>query len=164
VTSEVRLLGPEDVDAFRRVRLEALTEEPAPFASAAADGERLSDAEWLERRRGGPLAAGFAGGEPVGLMGLLRQPASRMAHRATLIMVYVRASHRGTGLADALLDTMLAAARTGGIRQVELAASAENPRALAFYRRRGFSEVGRIPGGFLHEGSEIDEVLLALRL
>lgn len=40
----------------------------------------------------------------------------------------------------------------------------EKPAALRLYRREGFPEVGRIPCGFLHDGMEIDEVLMARRL
>jgi RimJ/RimL family protein N-acetyltransferase len=50
-----------------------------------------------------------------------------------------------------------------GIRQLELAVSAENPAAYRFYRREGFVEIGRIPGGFLHEGEEVDEIMMARR-
>jgi RimJ/RimL family protein N-acetyltransferase len=47
---------------------------------------------------------------------------------------------------------------------LELAVSAENPAAIRFYLREGFSEVGRIPGGFLHDGREIDDVMMVRRL
>lgn len=44
------------------------------------------------------------------------------------------------------------------------AVSAENPAAIRFYLREGFSEVGRIPAGFLHDGREIDDVMMVRRL
>jgi ribosomal protein S18 acetylase RimI-like enzyme len=87
-----------------------------------------------------------------------------MAHRATIIMVYVRKNLRGTGLARTLLGTVADYARDIGILQLELAVSAENPAAIRFYLREGFSEVGRIPGGFRHDGREIDDVMMVRRL
>jgi ribosomal protein S18 acetylase RimI-like enzyme len=36
--------------------------------------------------------------------------------------------------------------------------------AISFYRREGFGETGRIPAGFIHEGREIDDVLMVRRL
>jgi ribosomal protein S18 acetylase RimI-like enzyme len=42
--------------------------------------------------------------------------------------------------------------------------NAQNPVAIAFYRRECFHEIGRIPGGFLHDGSGIDEIVMARRL
>ena len=97
-------------------------------------------------------------------MGLTRQQSSKMAHRATIIMVYLRDSERGGGHAVAMLNLLLDHARTSGIRQVELAVSAENPAAIRFYQREGFHEIGLIPAGILHEGREIDEILMARRL
>jgi ribosomal protein S18 acetylase RimI-like enzyme len=106
----------------------------------------------------------FRAGRPVGIMGLMRQGSSKMAHRANLVMVYVRESERGTGAAKAMLDAALDHAKRSGIRQVELAANAENKAALGFYRREGFREIGTIPAGFIHEGEEVDEVLMVRRL
>jgi ribosomal protein S18 acetylase RimI-like enzyme len=87
-----------------------------------------------------------------------------MAHRATIIMVYVRRNLRGTGLAGKLLRAVADHARDIGILQLELFVSAENPAAIRFYQREGFSEIGRIPGGVLEEGREIDDVMMARRL
>jgi GNAT superfamily N-acetyltransferase len=160
----IRLLGSEDVEVFRRIRLEALRAEPAAFASSAEDWEALSDEEWLRRLTDNPVFVAFCDGEPVGIMGLLRQSSSRMAHRATIIMVYLRASQRGGGLAKALLEALADHAHRCGILQLELAVNADNLAALRFYRREGFVEIGRIPGGFLHEGRETDEIMMARRI
>lgn len=162
--AKIRLLGPGDVEAFRSIRLEALRNEPAAFASSFEDWARLSDEEWRRRLTDNPVFVAFDGTIPIGIMGLLRQRPSRMIHRATIVMVYVNPAYRGTGLSGHLLDVVFGHARESGVRQLELAASAENPTAIQFYRRRGFSDVGRIPGGYLHEGREIDEILMACRL
>jgi RimJ/RimL family protein N-acetyltransferase len=55
-------------------------------------------------------------------------------------------------------------ARDIGIVQLELAVSAENAAANRFYRREGFIEVGRIPGGMLYEGRAIDDVIMVRRM
>ena len=160
----IRRLTVDDVAAFRAIRLEALTEAPAAFASTAADFALRSDAALRITLAELILFAAFRDGEPVGLMGLMRNGSSKMAHRATVIMVYVRASERGRALADALLATVTDHARGMGLRQLELAVAVENAPALAFYHRQGFAEVGRIPAGFLHEGREIDEILMMRRI
>jgi RimJ/RimL family protein N-acetyltransferase len=160
----IRLLTATDIDIFRRIRLEALRTEPASFASTTADWEALPDDEWHRRVTETPVFAAFDDAEPVGLMGLMRQRSSKMAHRATIIMVYVRRDHRGRGLAAALLEALTNHAREIGIRQLELAVSCENPAAIRFYEREGFAAIGRIPGGFLHEGREIDELMMARRI
>lgn len=160
----IRILEPDDVEIFRRIRLEALRVEPAAYASRAEDWEALPDSEWRRRMTDNPVFAAFRDGEPVGIMGLLRQHSSKMAHRATIIMVYLRASQRGIGLATALLDALTDHARDAGIRQLELAVSVENTAALRFYRREGFTEIGVVPAGFLHDGREVDEVLMVRRI
>jgi RimJ/RimL family protein N-acetyltransferase len=160
----IRQLGPEDMQLFRQIRLEALRSEPAAFASSAADWEALPDAEWTRRLTANSVFADFHEGEPIAIMGLMRQTASKMAHRATVIMVYVRKDWRGGGHAKAILDVLVAHAMQAGIRQLELAVSAENPAAIRFYQREGFTPAGRIPGGTIHEGREIDEVLMTRRI
>lgn len=160
----IRHLAPEDFDVFRRIRLEALRTEPAVYASSAEDWEKLPDEEWRRRLTINSVLVDFHEGEPVAIMGLARQGASKMAHRATIIMVYVRKDRRGAGHAQALLEALVRLAREAGIRQLELAVSAENPAAIRFYRREGFIEAGRIAGGTIHEGREIDEILMTRRI
>ncbi|PIO96923.1 GNAT family N-acetyltransferase [Pleomorphomonas carboxyditropha] len=159
----IRRIEAAEVDAFRRIRLEALQMEPAAYASSYEDWAALPDEEWRKRLET-PVFVAFQHGEPVGITGLLRQRSTKMAHRATIVMVYVRRSLRGTGLARDLLNMAAGQARDSGIRLLELAVSAENPAAIRFYEREGFIEVGRIPGGFLHDGREIDDVMMVRRI
>lgn len=158
--ASVRLLRDDEVELFRRIRLEALAREPAAFASALADWQALDLDAWRARMAAGPVVVAFDGDELVGLMGLVRERGSRLAHRATLVMVYVRPEARRSGLSAAMLACLDEAARAAGIRQVELHVSVENPAAVGFYRRSGFREIGRLPAAFLHEGREIDEFLM----
>ncbi len=160
----IRQLGPDDMQVFRQIRLEALRREPANFASSVEDWEVLPDAEWTRRLTANAVFVDFHDGEPVAMMGLMPQAASKMAHRATVIMVYVRKDRRGAGHARALLDAVADYARSAGIRLLELAVSAENPAAIRFYQREGFTQAGRIPGGTIHEGREIDEILMTRRI
>ena len=159
----VKRMEAADVDTFRRVRLEALRAEPDSYASSYDDWAAYSPEEW-KQRLSEPVFAAFQDDQPVGLIGLLRQRASKMAHRATIVMVYVRKDLRGSGLAKNLLQVAKDYARDSGIRQLELAVSAENPAAIRFYEREGFGEVGRIPGGFFQEGREVDDLIMVCRL
>ena len=126
--------------------------------------ERLSVEEWRRRLIDIAVYVAFRQGVPVGIMGQMRQQASKMAHRATIIMVYVREAERGSGIATDLLKFLAAEARLAGIRQLELAVSVENPSAIRFYQREGFAETGRIPGGIVHDGRDIDEILMTRRI
>ncbi|WP_298821110.1 GNAT family N-acetyltransferase [uncultured Roseibium sp.] len=161
--AEVRRIGSDEVEVFKRIRLEALQLEPNSFASSYEDWIELSDDEWRRRMRN-PVLVAFLDDQPVGITGLLRQSASKMAHRATIVMVYVRESLRGKGIAKDLLEAVVGEARVLGIQQLELSASAENLPALRFYRREGFVEAGRIPGGFIQEGRLVDDIMMIRRL
>lgn len=159
----IRRLETADIQIFQTLRLEALRLEPASYASSYDDWAALSPDEWRQRLND-PVFAAFVDAQPAGLMGLLRQRGSKMAHRATIVMVYVRKDFRGTGLAARLLDAVSAHASGNGIRQLELTVSAENPAAERFYAREGFFETGRIPGGAIEDGREVDDILMAKRL
>lgn len=159
----IRRLSIDDVEIFRRIRLEALSCEPSSFASVHDDWADLPDEEWRSRLSK-PVFVAFINGEPVGVMGLSCHRPRKMAHRATLVSVYVRKSERGTGVAADLLATVLDYARSLEIVQLELAVNAENAIAVQFYRRHGFVEVGRVPGGMIDEGREIDDIIMVRRL
>lgn len=160
----IRLLVPDDFEIFKRIRLEALRTAPEAFASRASDWEKLPDEEWRRRIENNTVVVCFRQQEPIGIMGLTRQQAGKMAHRATLNMVYLRQDGRSGGQAAAMLDMLVQHAKAVGISQIELAVTAGNPAAVRFYRREGFHEIGRIPAGFLHEGREIDEIMMVRRI
>lgn len=159
----IRRVSEADVEAFKQIRLEALRLEPANFASSFEDWVQLSDDEWVVRMSQ-PVLIAFQNDAPVGLMGLLRQSASRMRHRASVVMVYVQKSLRGTTTASGLLKALCAEAWAEGIRQLELNVSSENPAAIRFYEREGFFQIGRIPAGFIEDGREVDDLIMARRL
>lgn len=161
---DIRQLGLGDVDIFKRIRLEALRTDPEAYASTVADWEALPEEEWQRRLTSSSVFVALRQDDPIAVMGLIRQASSKMAHRATIVMVYVRASERGSGLAALLLNALLGHARQIGILQAELAVSALNLTARHFYQREGFEEIGIVPAGFIHNGHEIDEVLMMRRL
>ncbi|MDQ0319534.1 ribosomal protein S18 acetylase RimI-like enzyme [Pararhizobium capsulatum DSM 1112] len=156
----IRMLSSTDTAAFRAIRLESLRQDPDAFASQEDDWLRISEADWQRHLIHNTVFAAFENETPVAVMGLMRQRAAKMTHRATIIMVYIRKANRGSGLASDMLDFLAAII---GIRQLELAVRADNAEAIAFYRKAGFAEIGRIPGGFLQDGREIDEILMARR-
>lgn len=61
---------------------------------------------------------------------------------AEIQRLYVDASWHGKGVANALMDALLEAAAAGGADAVWLGVWERNPRAIAFYAKRGFSAVG----------------------
>ena len=159
----IRQISEDDWQVFHRLRLEALLSDPGAYSGTAEEWRTVGETQL--RAMLGDIAVFVVSeeGEPVGMMGLIRHKAGKMAHRAILVMVYMRGAIRGSGLAQRLHDEVVAHARSAGIRQIELHVTAENLRAARFYERLGYLRIGTIPGGFFEEGREIDEVLMALR-
>lgn len=56
---------------------------------------------------------------------------------------FVAPDHRGAGVADAVLDALVAHARERGITRLRLETGNKQHAAMAFYRRHGFVDVPR---------------------
>lgn len=59
-----------------------------------------------------------------------------------LLRFYVDRPWQGQGIAQALMDEVIAAARARGARTIHLGVWETNPRAIAFYTKCGFRDVG----------------------
>ena len=75
--------------------------------------------------------------------------------------ICLRREAQGQGIADeccALLEGY--AGRTLGLRKFTLRVLASNARAVAFYRRRGYREIGRLERHYPSEGEYEDVILM----
>jgi len=62
---------------------------------------------------------------------------------AELKRCYVDPPHRGTGVSDRILQSLVAHARSRGVRVIRLETGIRQHAALRFYRRHGFREIPR---------------------
>jgi diamine N-acetyltransferase len=122
--------SPDDMDAYCAATY-ALERQRAELASP----ERITILVHVNgvlagyaQLREGPAPACVTGTDPI-----------------ELLRFYVDRSWHGQGIAAALMEQALAHARRGGRHTVFLAVWERNPRAIAFYRRQGFREVGSQP-------------------
>lgn len=60
-----------------------------------------------------------------------------------ILRFYALKSVHGIGIATALMNECLNTLRARGLKTAWLSVWEENPRAIAFYRKHGFTEVGR---------------------
>ncbi len=142
----VRRVHPEEGDAYRQVRLAALAESPAAFASTYARESSLTAQDWSERARasseGWQRAAFFAvaEGNIVGLVGGYRpEPASDVVE---LVSMWTHPSTRRTGVGRLLVEAVIDWARAGQAQEVQLWVTRANIAAKVFYRTVGFTEAG----------------------
>ena len=160
----IRYLTPSDLPAFKLLRLMALRLEPKNYASTHDEWAALSDEDWAQYLVTSDVFAAFEEDTPIALAGLHRQSRARMAHRASLGMVFVVPERRGSGVAGEIMAHVLSHARGLGLAQVELAVHAGNGRAVRFYERLGFERYGLLPRGFREPGGYVDDLLMVLAL
>ncbi|MEO9325747.1 GNAT family N-acetyltransferase [Nocardioides sp. C4-1] len=129
----IREAGPDDADALARLEEENLGVDAwsSTLVAAGVSGE-VPTVTWFvaepDDAAGGP--AGYA---VVSLAGEV----------AELQRIAVTPARRRTGLARALVDVVVAAARAGGAERVLLEVREHNEAALALYAERGFVEIAR---------------------
>jgi RimJ/RimL family protein N-acetyltransferase len=160
----IRLLRDDEGSIFRALRLEALTVEAATFASDAGV-EAARPASWFDDRVAEGVIGAFVGCELVGMAGYARQPNPKQAHKATLYGMYLRASHRGSGLSARLVAAVADHARAAGCERLLLACNAGNHVAVRLYESAGFRHYGTEPRALKQaDGSYADDALYALDL
>ena len=126
--------------AWREIRLAALAGAPDSFADTLAGAVALPVRDWRGMTRTGAIFIASAGPEPVGVVaGVPRESPTERGLGA----MWVAPAWRGRGAAPMLADAVIAWARSEGAARLGLWVPADNPRARAFYERRGFRATGR---------------------
>lgn len=77
---------------------------------------------------------------------------------ARIIIFCVDAMYRNRGFGGSLLDELTKRAMTGGFKALKLEVRVENFNAIEFYKKRGFSITGNLPG-FYNDGGEAHKMI-----
>jgi RimJ/RimL family protein N-acetyltransferase len=147
---EIRLLQPEDGEALRALRLRSLRDHPEAFATAFEEEEQRTVEQFADQVRNGPpnnfTLGAFEGDQLLGIGSLNRFPRLKTRHRAMINGMYVVPEARGKGVGKAILDALIAYARTlDGLADITLAVTAGNTPARALYAHAGFRPFGIEP-------------------
>jgi GNAT superfamily N-acetyltransferase len=142
---EVRRAGAADAVTLARLRWRWDREEDRPPVTDEA--AFVADfARWVADHLASHLPfVAEADGEPVGMAWLVlasRVPTPTLPARPTgdVQSVFVQSSHRNAGVGAALVAALLAEARARKLRHVTVHSG---ERAVPFYLRNGFRDVGR---------------------
>jgi GNAT superfamily N-acetyltransferase len=157
----IRMLAGADAARFQPVHLEALRLHPDAFAASYEDDLAHSLDEVARRLDQGTVFGGFVDGELVAIATYQRHAQRKRCHVAMVWGMYVRESHRGTGLAEALFSRVVEHAGRE-VDQLELYVATGNERARSFYRRFGFVPYGVMPRSIRVDGIDRDAEMLAL--
>lgn len=143
----IRSTTEEDWRELRALRLEMLQDTPHAYVETLQTALEIEEAEWRMRGRRGHSETGTAkvaidaDGRWVGTMGSYIPD---LQTGPLLVGVYVTPTLRGcgAGVADALLDAIETWAVDHGA-MLRLHVHENDQRALAFYRRRGYTLTGK---------------------
>jgi RimJ/RimL family protein N-acetyltransferase len=101
----------------------------------------------------------------VGVRGFYREnrQKGRSRHVVTLETLAIAPSEKGTGFAAAMIDEAIELMRADGVLRVELMVEADNARGIAFYRKLGFEQEGRLRAAYKRasQAGYVDELLMA---
>ncbi|MDZ5450948.1 GNAT family N-acetyltransferase [Labrys sp. ZIDIC5] len=159
----IRRLGPADCSDYRAIRLDALATAPEAFGSTHAAESARPLAAFAERLSQAAVFGAYVGDQIVGMAGYRRQDGLKDRHKGQVWGVYVEPGWRGQGIAGALMQAVIEAAR-GEVEQLLLAVVQGNDGALALYRRLGFEVYGVEPRALKAGNTYLDEALMVLFL
>ena len=158
----VTRFAPQQWLVYRALRLASLAESPDAFGAQLAQQQDWPDALWKMRLEAGifsddalPLLAQCDGG-PAGLIwGKVEGAPSSQTHGPDVhvYQVWVAPAYRGRAVGKALLDAVIAWARTKNARAVHLSVAMNAAAAIRLYQRAGFIAIGKPHR--LREGSRL---------
>jgi RimJ/RimL family protein N-acetyltransferase len=160
VSYSIRQLTGEDVDAYRSIRFEALTNHPESYGSSPERFAATPTASLIDMlNRMAFFGAVTEAGDLAGLVAFGRDEGERERHRGWLFQVYAKPQLRGTGAALAMIETAVEHARAEVI-QVHLMVGAHNAPAIRLYEKAGFKIYGTDPRCLQVNGRYIDEHMM----
>lgn len=146
---EIITLPPERWREAKRLRLEALRDEPAAFASSFADEQAFSDEVWIGRltsafkRDGNVTFFAQVKGELIGMAGAGWSSKAKLRHVAEVYGVYVSPAQRDMGIASQLMGTLLdELSALPQLEKISLSVNSACKPAARLYERLGFQHVG----------------------
>ena len=140
ITRIVRLTTDE-WERLRALRLRSLLDAPDAFGATYAEAAARERDGWLQQLRDLPTFVAVSDQNvDVGIV--------RYAPDGMLISMWVAPEARHQGIGEALIDAIIAYARTQGLARLLLDVADHNVAAIALYSKKGFvptGETGSMP-------------------
>ena len=160
----VRVLGEEDWQQYRDIRLAALQDAPDAFVATRAQEEVFDEQAWRERLRRSRRLVAQRDGSPLGVVSLGHGDPDH-ARTGELFGLWVAPEARGTGVAWKLVEAGAVQALADGLTHLGYWVGTDNGRAVAFASSFGFRPTGtRRPMRVTNQTDGAVELLMILPL
>lgn len=159
----IRRLGADDASLYQAIRLEALERHAEAFQSTYRNETADSLDQVAKRLSRSTVFGAFRGSSLVGMAGFFAFEGEKIRHKGVLWGMYVRPEARGLGIGAALVERVIAQARSE-VEILGLSVVTENASARRLYERLGFVAYGTEPQAMKQDGIYYDEVLMAKTL
>lgn len=133
----IERLHPDAWQRLKTVRLRALADSPDAFGTTYAEADAWPDDGWKAQARDLPTFIAIDDGRDIGMVRVGGTEAE-----AEMISMWIDEVARGRGIADGLIEAVVAWARQSGVRRIVLEVADSNVRAIALYERLGFRRTG----------------------
>ncbi|HZG75715.1 MAG TPA: GNAT family N-acetyltransferase [Paenibacillus sp.] len=150
----IRRSRAEDIPALTALHNRVWNEDNSPHVAP------MTEEEYAERHPVGGELVATVGGALAGF--IVFRNASRMeshAHVAELAIA-VDPEFQGLGIGRRLVEAACVEAKAQGKRKLSLRVMSSNEKAIAFYKKLGFQEQGRLVEEFYAGGRYVDDVLM----
>jgi GNAT superfamily N-acetyltransferase len=163
----LRNLDGKQLDAYRRLRLEAVRAVPTAYSSgyeteASAKARKYRDG--LSGSAENYVLGAWSGEELVGIVGFVREVEPRRMHVGLVWGMYVKPQYRGRGVGRQLLRTIAERARALEVHHLLVTVVSDNEGAAGFYRALGFTPWGTEPAALRIDDAFYDEIHMLLQL
>lgn len=165
----VRILTEKDAAAWWRIRLESLEGDPSAFGKSADEHRGTTVEAAADRLRETPPGSfnlgAFDGDTLVGIARFARHEGLKERHKGYVYGLYVTPTHRGGGIAGALMAALIDRAKDEpGLEQVLLSVAVSQEAARRLYRSFGFETFGTEPNSLKVGATYLDEDHMILRI
>ena len=139
---EILRLTPKRWKEYKKLRLEALQQDPIAFGSSFEEEKNIPEKEWKKRLKTTLFA--FSGNKIVGLITYNFRQKKKLKHIADIYSVYVMKEFRKKGVGRELMESaFFHILKNTKIQKISLGVTPEQKAAVELYKRFGFKVVGK---------------------
>jgi ribosomal protein S18 acetylase RimI-like enzyme len=149
---------------YKKLRLEALTNDPITFGSSVNDEKKLTKKDWETRIMSSITDTLFAIDDNENLAGMivaLYEKKETQKHIARIVSFYVSPYFRRQKIGKSLFQKILTKIKQKkGIKKIKIQLYKNNLIALKMYKKFGFKKVGILNKEIKIKGRYYDDILM----